>query len=103
MSQQRYLGKSISAFTVNLVAGTVTGFTAQPGQIGVVCRYVAGGSIEIGGASLAAGNGFLLATSPAATLPYTMITGDLYAIATGATATLTGFRILDAENPGALG
>lgn len=101
--EQRWIGKTIQAFTTPVPTGSILGFSGLPGQIGIVFRYVSGGSLEIGGASLTAGKGFLIPTSPATTLPYSFVTDTVYAIATGATCIATGYRIISAENPGNLG
>lgn len=82
---------------VDSVAGGITGIinaTLIPvnpgaGQIGYWLRYVSGGSLEIGGASLVAGNGFLVSATaghPYLDLP---IGGTFYLIASGTTCVIT--------------
>lgn len=97
-----YIGGSIKSETLSITTGSVFGLTGIPGQLGINVRYISGGSLEIGGASLSAGNGFLL---PNSNIPhfYVPITGTLYFVSTTATGVATIERIISEGNPGNVG
>jgi hypothetical protein len=97
------LGQTISAFTTSVQTGGAQRFTALPGQIGIMFRYLAGSTLEVGGASLTSGAGYILSANTNAYPVFFPCTGDVYMIATGATSTVTGFRLVGPQNPGSLG
>lgn len=96
------LGSAVRSETLTINTGAVFGLTALPGQMGLNIRYISGGSLEIGGASLSAGNGFLL---PNSNIPhyYIPITDVLYMLATGSNAVVTLERMVSPGNPGSAG
>lgn len=79
------IGATVVVLSPAAGATNYTGFTALPGQMGIYVKYVAGASIEIGGMSLIAGNGYLLSINAAAIPVYLPITGTFTAIVTGTT------------------
>ena len=64
--------------------GTVSGFTVGSGFMSVVIKYFSGGSLEIGGSTLAPGNGYLISGSEVLSFD---LRGSFYLAATGATVT----------------
>jgi hypothetical protein len=99
----REFAEVLVPFNADVPTGSVLGFTALAGQIGIAIQRVAGGSLEIGGASLAAGSGFLMSNTNLSMQNLYPMSGTLYAISTGSTATVTGFRLISQSNPDNLG
>jgi hypothetical protein len=79
------IGATVVVLSPAAGATLYTGFTGLAGQVGVYVKYVAGASIEIGGLSLIAGNGYLLSTNAAAIPVYLPIHDTFTAIVTGTT------------------
>lgn len=90
-------GGGVTTFT----AGALITFTALPGQMGWVFRYLAGGTFEIGGPSLTAGNGLPLPS--AIQIQYVNCAGNIYGIAGGSNSTVTWMRTFSEGNPGDVG
>lgn len=61
-----------------------TGVTVTAGLNSILIKYSTGGSLEIGGVSLTAGNGYLFTVGEVLSFD---IRGTFYMIATGSTAT----------------
>lgn len=80
---------SIAGGITGIINATLIPVNPQAGQLGYWIRYIAGGSLEIGGASLVAGGGFLL--SATAGHPYLDIPigGTFWMIATGSSCVIT--------------
>jgi hypothetical protein len=97
------IGETITAFTQAIPTGSVAGISGVPGQIAVVIRYLSGGSLEIGGASLSAGTGMIIGNNAAVPPLVLQCSGNIYAIATSATAIITGFKVVSTGNPGSVG
>lgn len=103
-SNQQQVSYTVSAGTTSITtAAGVVGFTAVPGQIGLILRCLGGGSLEIGGASLASGTGYLLSSGANVPATYVRCSGTIYLVATSATSTFSFLREISAGNPGSLG
>lgn len=95
MSTPHESGYGIAGFRLAVGLSSVFGLTGLPGQIGIYVQYLAGGSLEIGGASLTWGQGCVMPTLVAPAIINTA--GTIYLVASGATAIATGYRLM--SNP----
>lgn len=71
-----------SKLTIGL--STIVGITGVAGDNSITFKYFSGGSLEIGGASLTWGSGYLLGTNEIVNIPVGGI-GAFYLAATGST------------------
>lgn len=80
--------KGITAQRVIVGVSQILGVTVVAGQISSTIGYLSGGSLEVGGASLTWGKGWLMGstTTPQGLLP-DLSAGTYYLAATGATVT----------------
>lgn len=74
---------------INVGLSAIIGITVTSSQAGAVFKYISGGTCEIGGATLAAGIGYVLASGEAVSLN---ARGTFYVTASGATAVCMLFR-----------
>jgi hypothetical protein len=68
---------------------TIFGVTVAPGQVGAIYKYFSGGTLEIGGATLTWGNGYVFAVGEAISMDSA---GTFYFASTGSTSTLMVLR-----------
>ena len=86
MSNQRDDIFSLQGGRLNIGLSSIIGLTAVAGQNSLYLRFISGSSIEIGGASLAWGSGFLWD----GLAPISMnAMGTIYFAATGTTCVIT--------------
>lgn len=67
----------------------IVGVTVSAGQAAAIIKYFSGGSLEIGGASLTWGQGYLMDTKEVVSF---QSSGTFYLAATGSTVTCMMFR-----------
>lgn len=67
----------------------IVGVTVLPGQVSTLFKYFSGGSLEIGGASLTWGSGYLMAVGEALSIDNA---ATFYLAATGATTIAYSLR-----------
>lgn len=84
-------GESISSFVVTVGLSTVVGLSLVPGQVELRVRRLDGSTLEIGGASVQIGNGFMLQTLAESVFH---VTGQLYAVAGGTQSILAVTRVI---------
>jgi hypothetical protein len=84
---------SISAFTLAVGLSSIQGLTGLPGQVGVFVRYVSGGTLQIGGASLTWGSAGIASSSGNFGHEFPC-SGTIYFASTGATTIVSGFRYI---------
>lgn len=68
---------------------TIIGVTVVAGQVGTIFKYFSGGTLEIGGATLTWGNGYVFAVGEAICMDNA---GTFYFAATGSTVTMMSLR-----------
>lgn len=80
-----------SGFGQRIAVGlsTIVGVTVVAGQVGSIFKYFSGGTLEIGGATLLWGNGYVFAVGEAIQMDNA---GTFYFAATGATVVMMSLR-----------
>ena len=82
------VAERFGAGSTTIAAGATLAFNRVAGQMGIYFRYLAGATLEIGGASLVSGSGLVLGTSPA-TVPVFIPMSDAISVACTGTTTCT--------------
>ena len=91
------LSKGLLAQRVNIGLSSIIGVTVSAGQLGCIFQFISGGSLEIGGATLTWGNGFIVAPGSALNLNQS---STFYLAASGATAVCQVLKSLSQGNEG---
>jgi len=104
MSSNRVgLAEGMSAFQMDVGLSSIVEIPAIAGQVGLAIRRVAGGTMEIGGQSLTWGQGQVVSITEVSTGNIIPVTGPIYVAASGATLTISGFKLFSEGNPGNVG